>query len=152
MKRALKILSLVLALLLAMTALIACDSDKKKNDDDDDEVIPASDPQDAYDALEDNGYTVNLVEYSGDCEAMISASKDEDFISINWYKESADAREAYNDAKEELQELKDALEDMKDELGDEYASMKKEFSKYVVGRDGKMVWSASSEDVVEDAQ
>lgn len=145
MKKFTKIMALTLIVIMSVMTLAAC-------------AKPAKDPEDAKKALEDNGYTVVLIDEEAlledDMEAALSAySKDEkDFIAIVWYKDSDAAKKAYDEAKDELQDLKDELEKNKDELGDDYKESKETLDNYVVGKSGNMVWTASSKDAVKAAK
>jgi len=99
---------------------------------------PNKDPKKAAKALEDAEYTVNLVDGEAaktlKCEAMISAyNKDGETITIMYYLEAADAKEAYNEAKDALKELEEAAKEADEEFN------------YEVGKSGKMVWMGTKD-------
>ncbi|MBQ9784376.1 MAG: hypothetical protein IJW29_02640 [Clostridia bacterium] len=122
MKKAIRFLSLVCALLCVLTVLAAC-GDKNGGK-------PADTPEDAKKALKENGYTVtvtkdeSLFEYDG-MYATVYAYRDEDVITIHYFDSAADADAAWDGIK------KDG---------------------YVCGKSDNMIWIATSAKVVKDAR
>ena len=99
---------------------------------------PNKDPKEAKKALEDAEYTVNLVDgelaKAAKCEAVINAfNKDGDRITIMYFLESADAKDAYDEAKDELKELEEAAKEADEEFN------------YEVGKSGKVVWMGTKD-------
>ncbi|MBQ9774019.1 MAG: hypothetical protein IJW30_05085 [Clostridia bacterium] len=130
MKKVTKILALSLALIMSLMMLASCGLFQAK---------PAKDPEDAKKALEDNGYTVYLVE-DGDAATLSASKGTEEYIYIEWFENSDDAKEAYDEAKEEYDALKEAAKELDVDF------------EMVLGKSGKMVWSASSKDAVKAAK
>ncbi len=146
MKKLTKILALSLALIMSVMMLASCSIFGAK---------PAKDFEDAKKALEDNDYDIGYADKNldGDPEARIYASKKDEFITIYWYKDVADAKDAYKDAKEDLKKMKEDLKAMQDDLNeDDYKGYEEELDNYVIGRSGKMVWMASSKNAVKAAK
>ena len=129
MKKTIRIFAVVLSVVLLALALVAC--------------APKNDPDKAKAALEKNGYTVvktdgrianaasALLGGESKLDATVTGTKtveDKDgnrkteYITIIYYKTSADAKDAWEDAQ------KDAEKDKKDD------------SDWVVKRSGKMIY------------
>ncbi len=108
-------------------------------------TVPASDPEEAKATLEDAGYEVRILkgddladiaEQFGDgdsLEAVLSGSKDDDYISIYYFADKDSANDYYEEMKEELEELKEAVE----EIGEEF--------NLELGKSGKIVWGGTKD-------
>ncbi len=97
--------------------------------------------------LEGEGYKVLLEQVDlgdiGDLlgdktEANLTASKGDEYITVTWYKDEADAKAAIEDFKKELEEAKAELKDMED--GEAKDKLQKRIDNITSGRSGKMVW------------
>ena len=127
MKKTLKILALIMAILLLGLALFSCSEEKDSDKDNESskKTVPLSDPDEAAEALRSNGYTVEL--NSEDERVFIRAyNGDDNHITIVYCKDKSTASDLYNETKESLEELKK-----------ENASDYEDLS---VGRDGTVVW------------
>ncbi len=133
MKKAIKILALIMAILLLGLALFSC-SEEKESDKDDDKsskkTVPLSDPDEAAKALRSNGYTVESD--SEDEGVFIRAyngerfSTSDDFIEIAYNEDKSSAIDNYDSAKEYFESCKEEDEDRYEDAS--------------VGRDGTVVW------------
>ena len=126
MKKTLRMLALVMAVLMCIFAVVACDSNKDANEDTEkkEEVIkPNSDPAKAKENLEKEDYVVTLIDDESVLKlsgidglvAAITAMKgtdaeEADAISIYYFKDSDSAKKA-----EENEFIKEALEEAKKE-------------------------------------
>ena len=127
MKKALKVISLALAMVCCAVMFIAC--------------VPAT-PEKAEKKLEKKGYTVVVTEITDAMEAMsdeldgvsyiVYGNKDGAMIYAYYFEKGADARDAYKEMKEEKEEVGDALKD------------------YVIKKSGKVVVVANSKDAWKD--
>lgn len=122
MKKTLRLIALSLVLVMAVLALASCGA-------------PNSDPDKAKKALEEEGYTVILIDseaalatykalYGGDLEAVLTATKgllSGNALTILYYGSSADADAAYDAVKKESEKKDDD-------------------SDYEFKKSGKMVW------------
>lgn len=124
MKKTLSLI-LVFMLLFCTVMLVSC-------------AKPASDPDDAEEALKENGYNVNRFKEDGN--TYILASKGLDNIKIVYYKDEDDAEDAYD-------ELEDKYEDF-EEFADEYDI---DIDDIDYGKSGNMVWDGTK-DAVKDAR
>ena len=126
MKKTLRMLALVMAVLMCIFAVVACDSNKDAKEDTEkkEEVIkPNSDPAKAKENLEKAGYEVMLMDDESVLKllgidglvAVISAMKgtdaeEADAISIYYFKDSDSAKKA-----KENEIIKEAIEAAKEE-------------------------------------
>ena len=127
MKKALKVISLALAMVCCAVMFIAC--------------VPST-PEKAKEKLEKKGYTVMVTEITDAMEAIsdeldgvsyvVSAMKDDDRVVVYYFEKGADARDAYKEMKEEAEELGDEIED------------------YVIKKSGKVVVVATSKQAWKD--
>ena len=133
MKKAIKILALIMAILLLGLALFSCSEEKESDKDDDNsskKTVPLSDPDEAAKALRSNGYTVELD--SEDERVFIRAyngerfSTSDDFIEIAYNEDKSSAIDSYDNAKEYFESCKEEDEDRYEDAS--------------VGRDGTVVW------------
>ncbi|MBO5286357.1 MAG: hypothetical protein J6B16_05615 [Clostridia bacterium] len=127
MKKALKLITLVVAMMLVSVMFIAC--------------VP-SNPEKAEKKLKDAGYSVIVTEITDAMESMsdeldgvsyvVYANKDDDTVMIYYFEKGADAKDAYDEMKEEQEEAGDELKD------------------FVIKKSGKAVVVASSKDAWKD--
>lgn len=126
MKKTLRMLALVMAVLMCIFAVVACDSNKDANEDTEkkEEVIkPNSDPAKAKENLEKAGYEVTLMDDESVLKllgidglvAVITAVKntsaeEADAISIYCFKDADSAKKA-----KENEIIKEAIEAAKEE-------------------------------------
>ena len=126
MKKTLRMLALVMAVLMCIFAVVACDSNKDANEDTEkkEEVIkPNSDPAKAKENLEKEDYVVTLIDDESVLKlsgidglvAAITAMKgidaeEADVISIYYFKDSDSAKKA-----KENEIIKEAIEAAKEE-------------------------------------
>ena len=126
-----KIISLILvcAFVIGMAlTLVSCGAPKK-------------DPKKAKEALEDNGYSVTLLENESlsvintkGLEAYIFAyDEGDEQIYIYYFEDKASAKEAYESFEEEYKSLKAA-----------YESVGKDYN-FKLGKSGKMIWLGTKE-------
>ena len=99
---------------------------------------PNKDPKKAAEALEDAKYMVELedeFEEDSKIEAMIEAFSEDgkNFVSIVYYADADDAKEAYDEAKENLDDMKELYK----ELGIE--------ADIEIGKSGKVVWMGTKD-------
>ena len=154
MKKTIKLLALLFALMFSLSCLIACN----EKDDDEPRIIPASDPATAKSELQDNDYTVSLVELdeateAGEIAMLTAYHEDGPYIVIVWYQDSKSAKKGYRELKDELSTLREELEASKNDLdSDTYEQTKEELDRLVIGATRDMVWMASSKDAVKAAK
>ncbi len=94
---------------------------------------PNADPKKAKEALEDNDYTVLLVDSElllpDDVEATLTAYNGDEYIFITYYEDAEAANEAWEKAEDEAEELKEKYEDL------------------VLKKSGKMIYMGTKEAV-----
>lgn len=108
MKHVTRILALLLVVTTLCVMLVACGAK------------PEADPTQAKGILEKNGYEVELTDdpsmlltssfyYGGQLTAMLSASKDTDYVKIFWFEEKEDAEEYYDFISDQMSSLQYAF-------------------------------------------
>ncbi len=118
----------------------------------------SKDPTKEKEKLEGKGYKVvleqvdlgDLGDLIGDkTEANLVATKDGESVTIQWFKEEADAKAAYDKLKEANDKAKENLKKMED--GEAKDDAKKALDNYAFGRSGKIVWFGTKT-AVKDAK
>ena len=132
MKKAIKILALIMAILLLGLALFSCSEEKESDKDDESskKTVPLSDPDEAAKALKSNGYTVES-ESRGAGVFIRAYNGDDNHITIVYCKDKSTASDLYDEAKEYLEVLK------KDNASD--------YENFSVGCDGTIVWKGTKD-------
>ena len=154
MKKALKIVTLILAVCMTATFMFGC------------AMFGAIDPKDAKKNLKDAGYEVMLIDDEEDiemmgkefdgAEAVISAFDRDEYVYAVLFEEKADAKDFFEDRKEEfedeIKDLEDAIEEAYDNDEDDYAKdledELEEMKENQIKRLGKWVVMASSKDAL----
>lgn len=164
------LISLLMALMLCSLAVfgVACSTNLGPK--------PELDIDDAQEALEDEDYYVNVSEkyLDPEYEAILSASKDDDSLTIIWFNDKDTAKIYFDSIKinheneiksmelqmkmieNKLDKYEDDLDsDEIDDLEDELKELKKELKDYkedyAYGIDGKVVWYGTA-DAVKDSK
>lgn len=158
MKKFARILCLTLVAVMLCAALASCGA-------------PAKDPADAVAALKEAGYTVTV-----DTDALVSAVKDGEHITIHYYDDADKAAEKYEDLKEAKEKAEEALKEAEDKLAEKQKEVEdmedglaknaaeaivdqlqkavdaaKEEADVVVGKSGSMAWVGTKQ-AVKDAK
>ena len=132
---------------------------------------PAKDPKEAAAALKENGYTVAV-----ETDALVTAGKDGEHITINYCSDEEAATKIYDElkksqeeaqakldeAEKELKEAKEELEGMEDgiEKGLKEAAVKileegvaaaQKLANVEIGQSGNMVWVGTAQ-AIKDAK
>ena len=115
-----KVLSLVCVLAMVATCLFVFASCG---------ATPNEDPAEAEKALKEAEY--NVTNLTKDGVGVLTATKGEDTVTIQYCADEAAAEKAY----EQLETLYEAAEKIADELGEDVG--------YEIGISGKMVWSGT---------
>ena len=105
MKKFLSLLSLVLVFAMLCTVLVSCGG-------------PADTPEEAAAALKENGYTVTV-----ESDSTVIASKNDEYIAIQYFDNADDAEAAYAELEEELAEAEEELEKAQKELDEARAEL-----------------------------
>ena len=121
MKKALKVISLALAMVCCAVMFIAC--------------VPAN-PEKAEEKLEKKGYTVVLTEvtealanYAPEgCEYVVYGSKDGEIVAAYYFDKASNAKDYYKELKEEMDDEEDS------------ETILKKSGKVVVAATSKQAW------------
>jgi ABC-type glycerol-3-phosphate transport system substrate-binding protein len=143
MKKFARVLALMLVATMLCAMLVACGAK------------PASDPKEAKDALEENGYKAThlsgvLVEaassaFGDGVTDIVTGIDGDDSVTIVWFEEEDDAKDFYEELEEKYEESKAELDEIEDE--DVKEELQEELDNAAYGISGNMVWMGTKEAV-----